>query len=234
MAWSGVDSCRRCGSRSPTRCSHRGHGGLLPTVVARAAGPAGLPATGARRVLRGAVPGAGRRVRDPAGRPAGADRRHQRPDQLQFFFGLDLYDPATSGSSTSSWWACWACLPGRLRQLVRSRSGSCWWRCATARTGSASSATTRRSSRPSRSRCRPPWPASAGALFVTGGRLDQPGQPGRGRRRIELLIGGGHRRAVLAGRRGRRRAAVQLRAHRSSASSGRTAGSTCRARCSSR
>ena len=124
-------ACRGGGSRSRARCVRRCLAILLlPALVAAPARPRVF-----RRRVRGAYfailsPGPGRRVRDPAGRPADHHRRHQRPERLP---GLLRLQPRRPGEQAD------AVLHRRGRAAGDGRAGppahasaataSCWWPC---------------------------------------------------------------------------------------------------------
>ena len=167
---------------------------------------AGLPPAGPRRLLRDPHPGAGGGVRDPPRRQAGPDRRHQRADELPRLLRLlALDDPATSECSTS--WS--PSMLGVLYLVTRSARGqpvraAARSPCATARTASASSATTPTWSRRLPSRTRPPWPAWPGRCSFRSSASSRPRSLGVVPS-IEMVIwvalGG---RGTLVRRRGRR------------------------------
>ena len=64
------------------------------------------------------------------------------------FFGFNLYDPVNKQMLFFIASGVLLAMVALARQLIVSTTASCWWPAATARSGCASSATTRRTSRP--------------------------------------------------------------------------------------
>ena len=116
----------------------------------RPARPRDVPPPGPGRLLRDPVAGPRRGVRDPAHRQPDRDRRIDGPEQLPRLLRVQPLRPGEQADAVlhrvaacCSRWSRWPA------SSWSAATASCWWPAATPRSGCASSATTRRTSRPS-------------------------------------------------------------------------------------
>ena len=132
----------------------------VPMVVAGAFGWLVFSRRVRGPVLRPAHPGDGADLRADHGRPAEDVRRHQRPHRLPDRLRPQQVRPgAPTSSSTSSPPACCSSCSSSAATSCAAATAGCCSPSATARTGCASSATTRPSPRRSPSSSPPAWPA---------------------------------------------------------------------------
>ena len=160
--------CRAGGSRSARRSF-----ALSPIV---AAARRSSPSSSASLVFRRRVKGAYFAILTQALAVAFAilligqqttDRRHQRPEQLHDLLRPQPVRPADQAEPVPHRRRGLLIVLGdRLAARTAAATASCWSPSATARSGSASSATTRPTSSSSRSWSRPCMASIAGALFV--------------------------------------------------------------------